>query len=310
MLITSTDLEAILYISEKLDLPYEEVSEVFHASKRSKEQTIVRFLERYAQEGVNAKDDLSKERIKGLSQSYKSIPEHYFAPLIGLVGDVLPWIEEIAALLNPYFASLPPQRLALDYKLTPLVGEEIEGFTTVAKTKKGTGYSPTVSGSTTPRTQSLQEALATVNAAAAARSHSYASAGAAYRKGGSNPLFRQAAAYYADRGKEQSLGVARARGDLADAFVSDTASQDTIDLHGVEVSHGVRIARERVWAWWNNLGEYRAQEARRGFTVITGLGRHSSGGVSRLRQSVAAALVEDGWRVTVETGRFKITGRR
>lgn len=293
-------------------MPYDEVSKVFYECKRSKEQTVVKFLDRYALEGDKVKDDdLSKERIKGLSEAYKSIPEHYLAPLVGLVGDVLPWINELAALLNPYFASLPPQRLALDYKLTPLVGEELEGFTPVAgKAKKGTAYSPTVSGSATPRTQSFQDALATVNAAAAARSYSFASAGAAYRKGGSNPLYRQAAAYYADRGKEQSLGVARARSDFADALVSNSASQDTIDLHGVEVAHGVRIARERAWTWWNSLGEYRAQEARRGFTVITGLGRHSAGGVSRLRQSVAAALIEDGWKVSVETGRFKIVGRR
>lgn len=230
---------------------------------------------------------------------------------MGLVGDVLPWIEELAALLDPYFAALPPQRLAVNYKLAPLVGEELESFTPATQNKKrSAGPSPAVSGTSTPRTQGYQDALAAVNAAAAARNYSYASAGAAYRRGGSNPLYRQAAAYYADRGKEQSVGVIRARSAFADALVSHSASEDSIDLHGVEVVDGVRIARERAWAWWNNLGEYRAQEARRGFTVITGLGRHSAGGVSRLRQSVAAALIEDGWKFSVETGRFKIIGRR
>jgi hypothetical protein len=66
-----------------------------------------------------------------------------------------------------------------------------------------------------------------------------------------------------------------------------------------------------VQAWWNGLGEFRTDKARQQpFTVITGLGRHSAGGVSHLRQAVAAALLQDGWKMQVETGRFVVTGRR
>lgn len=308
----SNEVEDILFVAEKLDLEYDEVSEVYRAS-RSREQTIVRFLDRYMQESVRVNDRAGKQLVNELSHSYKSIPQHYLAPLVGLIGDVMQFLDEVAALLNPYFASLPPQRLALDYKLAPLVGEEIESFTTIEpKRKVGSAYSPLVSGTSTPKTQSQSytEALAKLNVAAAARSNSYANASSAFRKGASNPLYRQAAGFYAEQAREQSYGVASARSAAADALVSTSASSDVIDLHGVEVLDGVRIARERVWAWWQGLGEYRAQEARRGFTVITGLGRHSAGGVSRLRQSVAAALIEDGWRVSVETGRFKVTGRR
>jgi hypothetical protein len=73
---------------------------------------------------------------------------------------------------------------------------------------------------------------------------------------------------------------------------------------------GVRIAKQRVWSWWNNLGEERRALARRdGFTIITGVGKHSVGGVSRLRQAVGAYLRYDGWRVETLTGRFYVTGR-
>ncbi|KAH6685039.1 hypothetical protein F5X68DRAFT_171524 [Plectosphaerella plurivora] len=306
----NNETEDILFVAEKLDLSFDEVSQVYRTTQ-SREATIVRFLERYLQEGVRVNDHAGKQMVKELARAYKSIPEHYLTPLVALVGDVGKYLDEVATLLNPYFASLPPQRLALDYKLAPLVGEEIEGFTAVETKRKPAAYSPLPLGVSTPKTpQSYTDALAKLNVAAAARSNSYASASSAYRKGGSNPLYRQAAAFYADQAKEQSYGVASARSAAADALVSSRAASDVIDLHGVEVLDGVRIAKERVWAWWQGLGEYRAQEARRGFTVITGLGRHSAGGVSRLRQSVAAALIEDGWKVSVETGRFKVTGRR
>jgi hypothetical protein len=304
------EIQDILYVAEKLDLGFEEVHKVY-CTTRSREQTIVKFLERYMQEGARSNDHASQQLVHELSHAFKNIPEHYLVPLVALVGDVLRYLNEVATLLNPYFASLPPQRLALDYKLAPLVGEEIEGFTPVDSKRKAASYSPLPSGVSTPKTpQSYTDALAKLNVAAAARSSSYANASSAYRKGGSNPLYRQAAAFYADQAKEQSYGVASARYAAADALVSSSAASDVIDLHGVEVADGVRIAKERVRAWWQNLGEYRAQEARRGFTVITGLGRHSAGGVSRLRQNVAAALIEDGWRVSVETGRFRVTGRR
>ncbi|KAM0274921.1 hypothetical protein ACHAQH_007730 [Verticillium albo-atrum] len=306
-------LEEILFVAEKLDLPYDEASHVFHAQGCSRERTIIEYLDSYLQQGARATSDTSRARVTELSNLYRNIPEQYFPPLIGIAGDVDQWVDELASLLNPYFANLGPKRLAIDYKLTPLVGAEIESFTPVASKahKRGTSSAmppPPVPQSSQPL--SYQDALHAANSHAAARSHSYTSAAATYKRGSSNPLYRQAAAYYAERGREQSQTYAKARSAAADILVTDNSSRKVIDLHGVEVANGVRIARERAWQWWQGLGEYRDLEAREGFTVITGLGRHSAGGVSRMRQSVAAALIEDGWKVSVETGRFRITGRR
>jgi hypothetical protein len=73
---------------------------------------------------------------------------------------------------------------------------------------------------------------------------------------------------------------------------------------------GVRIAKQKVWNWWNNLGEDRKTLAKRnGFTVVTGVGKHSVGGVSRLRQAVGAYLKNDGWKMETLTGSFYVTGR-
>ncbi|KAL2194337.1 hypothetical protein P885DRAFT_63129 [Corynascus similis CBS 632.67] len=133
-------------------------------------------------------------------------------------------------------------------------------------------------------------------------------AAAALRRMG--PLGRQGAVVYTDRAREER-GLSVAHTSLAaEAHVAQQSTATVLDLHGVFVMDGVRIAKQRVWAWWNNLGEDRKTLAKReGFTVVTGVGKHSAGGVSRLRQAVGAYLRNDGWRVETLTGSFYVTGR-
>ncbi len=124
------------------------------------------------------------------------------------------------------------------------------------------------------------------------------------------PLGRQAAAVYTDRAREARAACTAQVARAAEAQVNHQSTDTMLDLHGVFVMDGVRIAKQRVWTWWNNLGEGRAALARQhGFTVVTGVGKHSVGGVSRLRQAVGAYLKNDGWRVETLTGSFHVTGR-
>ncbi|KAJ4306007.1 hypothetical protein N0V88_000799 [Collariella sp. IMI 366227] len=124
------------------------------------------------------------------------------------------------------------------------------------------------------------------------------------------PLGRQGAVVYTERAKYERLGLAAHASREAEELVARQSSADMVDLHGVFVMDGVRIAKGRVWAWWNGLGENKKVLAKqKGFTVVTGVGRHSAGGVSRLRQAVGAFLRNDGWRVEILTGKFYVTGR-
>lgn len=291
--------------------------------------TILEYLDRYAQQGIHATDAETKTRISDLSNRYQKLPTHYLAPLVGLVGDMPQTVEELAALLDANFSDLPPQRLAISYNLKPLTGEEIEeiptatGSSNASKSKnlRPTASVPILSPISPPSRNppSYQAALDTAALVSASRQHAQAAAAQNFRRGASHPLYRQAASVYADRARDETLAYLRARGAVADALVADrcaasgSRSGDLIDLHGIEVADGVRIALEYTRDWWRHLpGEYRARAAREsgGFVVVTGIGKHSAGGVSRLRQSVAAALVEDGWKVEVETGRFRVVGRR
>lgn len=48
--------------------------------------------------------------------------------------------------------------------------------------------------------------------------------------------------------------------------------------------------------------------ARSGFRIITGVGRHSHDGTSRLGPAVGKMLAREGWRVEVGEGVLTVTG--
>lgn len=124
------------------------------------------------------------------------------------------------------------------------------------------------------------------------------------------PYGKQAAIVYLERGREEARQARADASDRADILVDQQSTPTEINLHGVTVDDGVRIAKQRVWQWWNSLGEECERNARnQSLTIITGLGNHSANGVSRLRKAVGEALRNDMWKVEVGTGRFHITGR-
>ncbi|KXX74069.1 Ubiquitin-binding protein CUE2 [Madurella mycetomatis] len=205
------------------------------------------------------------------------------------------------------------KKLAIDYKaVSPTISNgELEGADDPVQSPNARAacsasrlrlpLTPTMAATTSAATSSspVSPDLSTAHMRAAA---------AALRRMG--PLGRQGAAVYSERAREEVRAFTAQASVMADAHVAQQSTDDTIDLHGVFVLDGVRIARQRVWTWWNNLGEQRKAAAKRsGFTVVTGVGKHSAGGVSRLRQAVGAYLKNDGWKYETLTGSFYVTGR-
>ncbi|KAJ6160922.1 hypothetical protein N7470_004318 [Penicillium chermesinum] len=133
----------------------------------------------------------------------------------------------------------------------------------------------------------------------------------AARRARSNPLYGGAAAVYHERSREmremafQELAVA------SDWLVDQQSSSGDLDLHGVTVANGVRIARERVEAWWKGLGDAKHIRGRAhgGYKIITGVGIHSPDGTSRLGPAVSRMLVEEGWKVEINRGYLIVTGK-
>ncbi|EEU40521.1 uncharacterized protein NECHADRAFT_32522 [Fusarium vanettenii 77-13-4] len=304
--------DEIAYLADRLDLPFGFVSGIFYNKRCASGATAVEILDQYIAQGIETQDEAAKKYAQELAQKYRNVPEKYMSTIVQVTGSISQESDDIAALLSKHFAKNPwTQKLDLNYPLTPLPQEEIDGFGTVTygKAKMTKPLAPRLGSPFDPTayTQAAEKASQYTRA----KREAAASAAQLSRRGASNPLYRQAAGYYAEVAREQGRYAAQATSTAADLLVEEQSTASSIDLHGVYVQDGVRIARQRTQAWWSALGEFRSEKARQQpFTVITGLGRHSAGGVSQLRQAVAAALLQDGWKMQVETGRFVIKGRR
>ncbi|PCD43414.1 hypothetical protein AU210_002511 [Fusarium oxysporum f. sp. radicis-cucumerinum] len=304
--------DEIAYLADRLDLPFEVVSEIYYNKRCASGAAAVEILHRYMSQGIETHDKEGKKYAQELAQKYQNVPEKFMSTIVQVTDSISQESDDIAALVSKHFVKNPwTQKLEVSYQLTPLPVEDIEGFETVTRGKSK--LVRPVSGSTSFPVGSSAYAQAAERASQYNRAKREAAASAASlnRRGASNPLYRQAAGYYSERAREQARYEMHATSTAANLLVDKQSTSTSIDLHGVNVQSGVSIARERVQSWWAGLGEFRSDKARQQpFTVITGLGRHSAGGVSQLRQAVAAALLQDGWKMQVETGRFLIKGRR
>jgi hypothetical protein len=139
---------------------------------------------------------------------------------------------------------------------------------------------------------------------------SYAETAAALRRKGG--LYRSAAAYYDEKAREEKRMTREGSLAYYAEHVDQQSDSRTIDLHGVPVLEGVRIAKDRVQAWWACLseGEREHRGVANGLSVVTGVGHHSNvRGDSQLRKAVGAMLKNDGWKFETLTGQFHVTGK-
>ena len=259
-------------------------------------------------------DEQSKERAKEVAKTHPNIPEHFARTLVQVAGAESNLVNEVAVTLSKYFTKHPwTQKLDISYNLKPMLGDELEGTNLNPSSKTSRSATPKTSRpASIVGATDLIEALSIADHHRQARQSALGTASQLNRTGGSSKhLYRQAAGVYTDRAREHSRSALLATSATADLLVNRTATERQIDLHGLTVQDGVRIARQRVQSWWQSLGEFRSQRAKEaGYTIVTGLGRHSVGGVSQMRRAVAAALLQDGWKLEIETGRYVVIGRR
>ncbi|KAM0244416.1 hypothetical protein ACHAQJ_010762 [Trichoderma viride] len=306
---------AITYIAERLNMSAEEVSIIYAENGNSRGATIIGILDQFLiQREVEPPTSPEKEAVDGLRQKFRNTPEEYLQVIIQITGPASPYAAELASLTNAYFSKRSMnQKLDLGYRLTPLPHEDIEGLTGTAVDTWTAGKGSSHRAVTVPSPgtgKDLTRALQMSNNFQKQKQDTIASGASLHRRGASNPLYRQAAGYYTQQAREHARRAQEATSAAADILVDQQSTDRTVDLHGVSVQDGVRIARQRALSWWKGLRESREGDTiDRSLTIITGLGRHNAGGISPLRKAVAAALTRDGWKLEVETGKFIIIGR-
>jgi len=137
------------------------------------------------------------------------------------------------------------------------------------------------------------------------RAEAYHKAAASFRSGKG-----ESASFYAEQAKEFDRMVKHWNSVAAKAILKrQNKNMDTrycVDLHGLSVAEAVHVALEAANTWYTRVGHI--SQIMKPLELITGQGRHSTNGRSRLYPAVLGALRRKQWRVEETVGALRVTG--
>jgi len=282
-------------------LQREAVASAYHANGASLPATIRYLATSYAPKDERQifENPVMAAQVAELNQEFSTIPNTTLAGLLNITRNSISAANELAtAMLN---------------KPSPQPLSELIKITTTPPTVDSEVGKPESSKASPRVVRDYNSARDAANSHLLAGAEAFAKASAAYRRGKSDRLMGGAAAYYSAVGRDHIEKAKREISAAADALVDSQSTPDMLDLHGVSVQDAVRIASERVSQWWESLGDAKyapggGGPARRGYRIVTGVGRHSRDGTSRLGPAVGKMLAREGWRVEVGEGVLTVTG--
>jgi hypothetical protein len=278
----------ITLIASLAKLPATTISTLYHKNGASKNKTILALMDQKAAEKTNPFSEdpsLNMNAIK-LSNDFPTISLDRSALIVQLTQPSMSDAHELARLLTTSPGSYTgPTRIIPQYAPIRL-----------------DSHFPSVS-SVAPPTRTHVGNSASL---AAARATAFMKASEYYRKSRSDHLMSAAAAHYSSKGRDLHAALKITSAAEADALVAAQSTSTKLDLHGISVKDAIRIAHERVRDWWYNLGENRVKGSM--YTIISGMGRHSDGGVAKIGPAVTKVLIKEGWKVEVGSGVLIVTG--
>ena len=289
--------EEIEFIAQRVYVPRQTITSTYHKSGASLPSTITALCSGeepaisnpYLTSGSSSAIGTS---VLDLSHRFPNVSQDKLERLIRITYPSTASAEELVRVLDSTHSSVPASQIMPQYSPRP-----------------ATPPSPT------PRNLDSSSTLpvAMVANLATVRSTALSQASAAYRKSKSKPLMAEAAGYYSSVGRDAVAQISRHEAAAADALVSRQSKAGEVDLHGVNVKNAVRISRSEVQNWWDNGAAEWAREGKvpgnDGLRIVTGIGRHSEGGRSKIGPAVGAMLVREGWRVEVGGGTILVRGR-
>lgn len=263
-------------------------------------QTINALLKEEMQNQKGADDVNTIQLAKELGNDFPTIAERYLLSLIRISSPSSANAHELAkalvarpasdtTVITPQYAR--PTHVDIDDSSWQAVGARVPTRGTAASVLEPESY-------------------------AAARVQAFAQASAAHRRAKSDRLMGGAAAYYSQLGRDFSDMSITANATAADALAESQSAPGQVDLHGIDVLNGIRIAQEKTERWWAGLGENRANgrlgagQRSEAFRIIVGKGTHSEGGKSKLGPAVTKMLRSGGWRFENEGAVIAVKGKQ
>ncbi|KAI9805928.1 MAG: hypothetical protein M1825_000542 [Sarcosagium campestre] len=296
----SSVADDIDFLSSRTGLDRSTVSSSYHRNGASISATLLDLVT--ATDGDThttiMKSSVLRSRLSALCAQYPTISREDLAKIVYLGRSLESHAYDLAKTLMPGPEPQQPPKIEIVARLPPI---NLQGSEATASDR-----SPSARLAV-----SHSQAVALSNSHDRARQTAFGQASAAYRKGKSDHLMAAAAGYYSSIGHEHDRLAKGYSAAAADELVAQQSTASELDLHGVTVKDATRIALERVTSWWVNRGDERVQSAsrsHRGFTIITGSGKHSEGGKGKLGPAVAKMLVREGWKFDKGEGIIVVTG--
>ena len=279
-------------------LTRENIASTYHSQSASLSATIRSLAVAHGpkdEETIN-EDPVMVEQVAELAQVFPSVAPTTLAGLLKITRNSISAANELTAAM----VSRPAP---------PSVSELIQITTTRPPLDLGT-EAPTRRPAASRVAADYNHARGSAGVHYVAGADAFTKASAAYRRGKSDRMMGGAAAYYSAVGRDHLERARRNASAAADALVDSQSSNSVLDLHGISVQDAVRIASERVSEWWESLGDSRYMRGTGPveYRIVTGLGRHSHDGTSRLGPAVGKMLAREGWRVEVGEGVLTVTG--
>ncbi|RPB20332.1 hypothetical protein L211DRAFT_528236 [Terfezia boudieri ATCC MYA-4762] len=149
---------------------------------------------------------------------------------------------------------------------------------------------------------STTDSLTTLNSSL---QHALSMQSAYFRRSTARNNLSSAAAYYSQHAQDLGQKLRDMQVNRVLESVKYGSEGAEVDLHGLKVVEGVRVAKEVVEGFF----EGRRGRDRGTVRVITGKGRHSKDGKGVMGPAVVKMLREEGWRVQVGSGWVDVRGR-
>lgn len=299
--LSKTDVEFICSRTSPV-LPKEFVASAYHSNGASLPATIRFLAASHApkEEAVILDNPVMATQVAELNQEFPTIPNTTLAGLLKITRNSISAANELASAM-------------LDWPSPPQLSDLIR-ITAAPPVLDGDIEEPVKPKTSRRIIRDYESARNAAGSHLVAGAEAFDKASAAYRRGKSDKLMGGAAAYYSAIGRDHIEKAKREASAAADALVESQSTADSVDLHGVTVQDAVRIANDRVSQWWESLGDAKytnsgRELAQRGYRIVTGAGRHSRDGTSRLGPAVGKMLAREGWRVEVGEGVITVTGK-
>jgi hypothetical protein len=309
-----TAKEDVDFIASRIGLDVPTVKSAYNEHGASVPQTINALVKQTMEETkqVVTDDELVQSNARELGRDFPSIAPAYLAALIRLTHPSTADAHELAEALvtKPKEPAHAGGLQVIPMYARPTISD-IDPEASPRKTHSAGRSQPSSLASPIDPTTALRG-----NAYAAARAQAFAQASAAHRRAGSDRLMGGAAAHYSQVGRDLSALAFGASADAADALADRQSSSTHLDLHGIDVLNGVRIAQERTEAWWYRMGESKvncrvgADDRGAGFSIVVGAGKHSVGGRAKLGPAVGKMLKNEGWRVESSGAVIVVRGKQ